>query len=110
MARKRKYDVTGLEIHVAEKPAPSITLFCPLHKGGGTVSILTCLFKCPKARLAKCPAYLKAYPDLLNFEIAPKYIEKYGEVTIPIPLSLRRRRKRNALPAEETDGTNMLGM
>lgn len=111
MARKRLYDITGIEVHVVEKHAPSITLFCPFLKGGGTLSVLSCLLKCPKARLLKCKIYEKAYPSLLNFQIEEKYIEKYGEIIIPIPVSLRKRRKRNVPTTEpETDGSNMLGM
>jgi len=109
MARKRKYDVTGLEVHVAEVTRPTISLWCPLIKNG-TRDIAFCLFRCKKATIAKCSEYLRIYPQLLTFEVDPKYIEKYGEVTIPVPLSLRRRRKRNVLPTEETDGNNMLGM
>lgn len=110
MARKRKYDVTGIEVHVAEVPRLTISLWCPLIKNG-TRDIAFCLFRCKKATISKCAEYLRIYPQLLNFEIEEKYIEKYGEVTIPVPLSLRRRRKRNVvLPAEETDGTNLLGM
>lgn len=70
-------------------------LYCPRLKSKGTVDILVCLYKCPKSRIVICKEYLSAYPSLLNFEIEERYIEKYGTVIIPIPLALRKRRKRN---------------
>ena len=96
MARKPKYDVTGLEIHVPEQYRPLLQLWCPLLKNG-TRDIHYCLFKCLKARIVKCPEFTRIYPTLLNFELDPKYLEKYGEVTIPIPIAFRKRRKRAVL-------------
>lgn len=101
MARKRLWDVTGIEVHVAEKPEPDIKLFCPFLKGGGTLSILSCLLKCPKARLLKCKMYEKVYPELLTFVIPEKYVEKYGEITKPVPMGMRKRRKRRELSVSE---------
>lgn len=72
-----------------------INVYCPKLKCKGSVSVLKCLFRCPKATVIKCEAYTSIYPFLLSFEIDPKYIKKYGEVTVPIPLVLRKRRKRH---------------
>jgi len=76
---------------------PEINVYCPKLKCKGSVSVLTCLFRCPKATVIKCEAYTSIYPYLLTFEIDPKYITKYGEVTVPVPLVLRKRRKRRAV-------------
>lgn len=74
-----------------------INVYCPQLKCKGSVSVLRCLFRCPKATVLKCVAYTDIYPFLLNFEIDDKYINKYGEVTIPVPVAFRKRRKRNAV-------------
>lgn len=102
MARKRIFDVTGIERHVREETRPTLSLWCPCLKNG-TREVTFCLFRCPKSRIAKCVEYLRIYDQLLNFEIDPKYIEKYGEVTIPIPNALRKRRKRRALVTPDTE-------
>ena len=77
--------------------ARSIDLYCPNLKCGGTVNILKCLYRCPKSRIIRCTAYTEVYPKLLTFDVDDKYVEKYGEVSIPVPLSLRKRRKRRGL-------------
>ena len=74
-----------------------MNVYCPQLKCKGSVSILRCLFRCPKARVLKCPAYTDIYPFLVNFELDEKYILKYGEVTIPVPMKFRKRRKRRAV-------------
>lgn len=79
-----------------EGPRP-IDLYCPQLKCGGTVNILKCIYRCPKARVLRCPAYVAVYPSLINFEIEDKYKDKYGEVNIPIPLVFRKRRKRHVV-------------
>lgn len=75
----------------------SINLYCPQLKCKGTVNVLKCLFMCPKSRVLKCEAYTEVYPRLLNFEVEDKYIEKYGNVTIVVPVAFRKRRKRREL-------------
>lgn len=94
MARKRSKQPSPLEPHVAEAVEVSINLYCPNLKCGGMVSILRCLFLCPKGRAVKCSAYTAAYPQLLTFTIPEKYITKYGDVRIPVPMQFRKRRKR----------------
>lgn len=77
-----------------------ITLYCPLLKGGGTRDLISCLYRCKKNTIIKCPAYTSIFPELTNFEIPDLYLEKYGEITIPIPLAFRKRRKRRKVNAE----------
>jgi len=84
-------------IQSQEPERNDISVYCPQLKCKGSVSILRCLFTCPKARVLKCPAYTEVYPRLLNFEVEDKYIEKYGDVTIPVPMAFRKRRKRRGL-------------
>lgn len=72
----------------------SLLLYCPERKAGGTVDITRCIYLCPRQAAVKCAEYLKAYPQLAEFIIAPKYIEKYGAVEPPVPLALRRRKQR----------------
>jgi len=86
-----------------QQDSKTVDLYCPQLKCGGTVSILKCLYRCPKGRLLKCTAYTEIYPSLVNFEIEEKYTAKYGEIVIPIPLSLRRRRKRRVLDTKPVD-------
>jgi len=111
MARPRKIntDCSNIERHVPEDIPPTLSLYCPLLRNG-TRDICFCIYKCKKATIAKCQAYLAVYDELLTFHIDEKYILKYGPPVIPIPISRRRRRKRNVQTREETDGTNLLGM
>lgn len=74
-----------------------VTLYCPLLKGGGTRDLVSCLYRCKKNTIIKCPEYTRVFPELTNFEIDEKYLEKYGEITIPIPLAFRKRRKRRKI-------------
>jgi hypothetical protein len=96
MARKNRDHLLSITAHVAEPTKPTIVLFCPLLKCKGSRDIAYCLYKCPKSRLVKCKEYLRVYPEILNFEMDPKYTEKYGEVIIPVPSALRKRRVRRA--------------
>lgn len=93
MARKSREYLLSFTAHQAEKVKPSIIVFCPLLKNGSR-DVVFCLYKCTKSRLAKCKEYLRVYPDLLNFDIEDKYIEKYGAPIITVPMSLRKRRRR----------------
>lgn len=74
-----------------------MNVYCPLLKCKGSVSVLRCLFTCPRSQVLKCPAYADMYPFLVNFEIEDKYILKYGAVTILVPVKYRKRRKRNVV-------------
>lgn len=83
-----------------EDEGKHIKLYCPLLKGGGTRDILSCLYRCKKNTIIKCAEYTRVFPDLTNFEIDIKYIEKYGDICIPIPIAFRKRRKRRKLNVE----------
>lgn len=72
----------------------SLIVHCPKLKCGGTKDILACIYACAKATVIKCPVYAKAYPALLNIVIPQKYLDRYGEVTLLVPVSLRIRRRR----------------
>lgn len=98
MARRIINHASALERHVPEDEE-SIKLFCPLLKSKGTRDVVVCLYKCPRTLLIKCEEYLRIYPELLGFDIDPKYIEKYGALSKPLPASLRKRRVRHA-PAQ----------
>lgn len=74
----------------------TIILYCPKSKCNGTVPMEKCLFLCPIGRVAKCSAYAKCYLQIKEAEIDPKYIERYGEPHLPVPMSMRKRRKRRA--------------
>lgn len=103
MARKSKAHLLAVEPHevVVVKVIPK--LYCPHLKCKGTKDVLSCLYKCPKARLLRCPEYLRIYPELATFEIDPMYIEKYGAIAIPVPAALRKRRRRRTPIKEETE-------
>ena len=103
MARKKLPDNPNIERHIPETPRPHLELYCPFLKSKGTRDVVTCLYKCPKARLMKCSEFERIYPQLLTFEIDHKYIEKYGAITIPVPLAYRKRRKRRAISTTENE-------
>ena len=88
---------TQLEQPGEESTKHDVNVYCPQLKCKGSVSILKCLFRCPKSRVLKCEAYADVYPFLINFEIDEKYITKYGEVTIVVPMKYRKRRKRRVV-------------
>lgn len=80
-----------------ENTKHDLNVYCPQLKCKGSVSVLRCLFRCPKSRVMKCEVYADVYPFLLNFEIDDKYIVKYGSVNIIVPAKFRKRRKRRAV-------------
>jgi hypothetical protein len=88
------------QLQQPEEENKNINLYCPLLKGGGTRDIISCLYRCKKHTIIKCPEYTRIFPELTNFEIDEKYLEKYGVITIPIPLAFRKRRKRRKISAE----------
>lgn len=91
------------QLQQPEEENKTIKLYCPLLKGGGTRDLISCLYRCKKNTIIKCPAYASIFPSLVNFEIDEKYLEKYGEISIPIPLVFRKRRKRRKVNVQETD-------
>lgn len=69
-----------------------MNLYCPLiHSQRG---IEYCLYRCPACKKAKCAEYLKYYGAISIFEVDQKYVDKYGEPPLVVPLALRKRRKR----------------
>lgn len=72
----------------------TLQVFCPKLKCGGSKEVTCCLYLCERATVLKCPEYAKVYPQLLNFEVEQKYLDRYGAVTIPVPPKFLRRRPR----------------
>lgn len=69
-------------------------MYCPLSKCHGTVDPLICIYRCKVGRKIKCVEYTRQYPELSKLVIEIKYVEKYGEAEFPLPISMRKRRKR----------------
>lgn len=88
---------TQLEQPEEDQSKHELNVYCPQLKCKGSVSVLRCLFSCPKSRVMKCEAYADIYPFLLTFEVEDKYIIKYGAVNIIVPVKFRKRRKRRAV-------------
>ncbi len=73
-------------------------VYCPKLKCRGVVSVLTCLYSCPKKVKVFCTEYEKVFPKLKDFVVDKKYVEKYGEFVEVIPAALIRRRRRSITP------------
>ncbi|BCS54097.1 hypothetical protein [Geobacter sp. SVR] len=95
--RKSKEHVLAMAAHGAEEGKPSLKVYCPLLKGGGSRHIVYCIYKCPKGRLIKCKEYTLLYPELVNYPIEQFYIDRYGDPNILVPVALRKRRRRRAI-------------
>lgn len=72
----------------------SFDVYCPKLKCKGVVSILTCLFKCPKMTKVYCKVYEEVFPRLKDFVVDKKYVERYGSYVEVIPAALMKRRRR----------------
>ena len=69
-------------------------MYCPASKCNGTVDSLTCIYHCKVGTKTKCLEYSRNYLLIKEMDIDEKYIIKYGEIFLPVPLSMRKRRKK----------------
>lgn len=69
-------------------------MYCPHSRCHGTVDALTCIYQCKVGTKVKCVEFARNYLLIKEMEIDEKYILKYGEIFLPIPLSMRKRRKK----------------
>lgn len=69
-------------------------IYCPASKCHGSVDALVCIYRCRVGTKIKCAAYASNYEQIRDLEIEEKYLEKYGEAVRPLPLSMRKRRKK----------------
>jgi len=71
-----------------------LTMSCPKLKCGGSRDVTYCLYVCKVGTKVKCPDYTRKYEVIKGIQLEEKYIVKYGEPDRPVPLVMRRRRRK----------------
>jgi hypothetical protein len=71
-----------------------LILYCPNRKDRGQVVVEICLYNCKLGTKCKCSAYRDKWPLILAYVVPEFYLAKYGEPVKPVPLALRKRRRK----------------